>query len=189
MKQLYGRVGKGWYIFLFPFLAFLFSLSFASYWSIINNSFVSDDYSLISTASNVSLLDPRPLFTCMAPWFVRPVFMLTWWIQIQLFGTAPTPGHVINIMLHAGNASLLFLLLKRLRASTIAAVMAASLFVVSPLGPEAVTFVAGRSDLIPLFFILSSMIFYSVILKKTLVFQWQSLSLAFFLLYSQKKTQ
>lgn len=187
MKQLYGRVGKGWYIFLFPFLAFLFSLSFASYWSIINNSFVSDDYSLISTASNVSLLDPRPLFTCMAPWFVRPVFMLTWWIQIQLFGTAPTPGHVINIMLHAGNASLLFLLLKRLRASTIAAVMAAFLFVVSPLGPEAVTFVAGRSDLIPLFFILSSMIFYSVYLEKDSRFSMAvSIASVLFALFSKE---
>jgi len=166
MKQIFERGKREWFISLFPFLFFLFILSFASYWSIINNSFVSDDQSIISMADTASLLDPRPLFNCMVPWFVRPVFMMTWWIQIRIFGTAPTPGHVINIMLHAANASLLFLLLKRLSASTIAAAMAACLFVVTPLGPEAVTFVSGRSDLLPMFFILLTMTFYFIYLEK-----------------------
>ncbi|MFA5802320.1 MAG: hypothetical protein WC911_07570 [Thermoleophilia bacterium] len=166
IKQIFTREERVWFLFPFPFVVFLFILSFVSYWPIINNSFVSDDYSFISIYSDVTLSDPRPFLYSSIPDFVRPISMMTWWIQIQIFGTAPTPGHVINILLHAGNASLLFLLLKRLSASTIAAAFASCLFVVTPLGPEVVTFVTGRTDLLPMFFILLTLTFYFIYLEK-----------------------
>lgn len=45
---------------------------------------------------------------------VRPMLMLTFWMNYNLSGTQPLPYHVVNLLFHFINAILLFLLVRRL---------------------------------------------------------------------------
>lgn len=87
-------------------------------------------------------------------------------ILSHLFSSNPWPYHVVSALLHAGNAWLLFWLLKRLKASTVTAVLPALLFLLTPIAPEAVPWSYGYFDLFSLFFILISLCLYTVFLEQ-----------------------
>jgi tetratricopeptide (TPR) repeat protein len=85
---------------------------------------------------------------------------LTWW-SLQLDVTAwnmaggelnPRAFHLTNVLLHAANAGLLFLALRRLTVATAAAAATALLFAVHPLRVESVAWVSERKDVLSTFF-------------------------------------
>ena len=93
--------------------------------------------------------------------------MLSIWLVLShLFSTNPLPYHLLSVTLHAGNAWLIFWLLRRFKARTVTAVLPALLFLLSPITPEAVTWSSGYFDLFSLFFILLGLCFYTVFLER-----------------------
>ncbi len=78
-----------------------------------------------------------------------------------LFGKSPAGFHVFNILLHALNSFLVFVLLYELFKSKKLAWTASLLFLVLPIHVEAVTFISGRSDLLAFALSVFCLLFYS----------------------------
>jgi protein O-mannosyl-transferase len=76
----------------------------------------------------------------------RPLSMATFWIQAQLTGLSVPGLRLANVALHAGVAVALVALLLRLGVSTLAALLAAAVFLVHPSITEPVMWLNGRHD-------------------------------------------
>ena len=88
---------------------------------------------------------------------------LTWcslMLDAQIFGTGPLGPHLTNVILHAANAVLLLLLLRRLTGVLWPAAIVAAVFAVHPLRVESVAWVAERKDVLSgLFFMLTLLMY------------------------------
>ena len=82
---------------------------------------------------------------------------LTWLSHITdcaLFGLEPAGHHAINVLLHAANTVLLFLLLRRMTGDVWRPAIVSALFGWHPLHVESVAWVAERKDVLSTFFFL-----------------------------------
>ena len=78
----------------------------------------------------------------------HPLTWLSHMADVTLFGPGPGPAHLVNAACHAGNAILVFLVLRSATGSTWRSALAAALFAVHPLRVESVAWVAERKDLL-----------------------------------------
>jgi tetratricopeptide (TPR) repeat protein len=86
----------------------------------------------------------------------HPLTWISHMVDCQFYGLNPGGPHLTNILLHATNAILLFLVLRQLTASLWRSAFVAALFAIHPLRVESVAWVAERKDLLSgLFFILT----------------------------------
>jgi protein O-mannosyl-transferase len=86
----------------------------------------------------------------------NPLVWLSHMADCQLYGVAPGGHHVTNLLLHAANALLLFLLLKRMTGALWRSGLAAAIFAWHPLHVESVAWVSERKDVLStLFFLLT----------------------------------
>ena len=92
---------------------------------------------------------------------LRPFVALTYQVAAQWNPASPVPQHLVNVMLHAGNALLVFGIATRAAGlSTVAALVAGVTFAVLPMQTESVAWVTGRVDSMPAFFYLSAFFLY-----------------------------
>jgi Flp pilus assembly protein TadD len=87
----------------------------------------------------------------------HPLTWLSLMLDAQLFGKGPVGPHLTNLLLHATNTVLLFLLLRRLTAATWRSALVAALFALHPLHVESVAWVTERKDVLSAFFGLLSL--------------------------------
>ena len=73
-------------------------------------------------------------------------------LACQLFGLNPWGHHLINVLLHAANTALVFLLFQRLTRATWRSLLLAALFGWHPLRVESVAWVTERKDVLSTFF-------------------------------------
>lgn len=88
---------------------------------------------------------------------------LTWishQTMVSLFGTEPAPHHALNVFLHALNACLLLLLLRRMTDQGWRAFAVALLFAIHPLHAESVAWITERKDVLSLAFCLLALLTY-----------------------------
>lgn len=89
---------------------------------------------------------------------------LTWashMLDCQIFGLNPAGHHAVNVILHAVNATLLFVLLLRATQLPWRSFFVAALFAVHPLNVETVAWVSERKSLLCMFFSLLCVAFYA----------------------------
>jgi hypothetical protein len=104
-----------------------------------------------------------------------PLTRLTWSLNYVLGGMNPWGYHLVNVVLHAANAVLFYVVARRLLAAAItegaqagrrapdlcaAAAVAALVFGVHPLRVEPVAWISGRADVLCAFFVLLSTMAY-----------------------------
>jgi protein O-mannosyl-transferase len=82
----------------------------------------------------------------------HPVTMLTHMLDCELSGVRPGWPHLVNVLLHAANAALLFLVLSRMTQTLWRSAFVAALFAVHPLHVESVAWVAERKDVLSTLF-------------------------------------
>jgi Tfp pilus assembly protein PilF len=119
---------------------------------------------------------------------VRPLLMLTYWLNARSLATDTYSYHVINVLLHCAAGALMFFIVRRfLELSGFEAVrrnwlagFAAAIFLLHPVQTEAVAYVAGRSETLSVTFFLAA---YAVFLcRRSTVVSW-GVTAAVFLLF------
>jgi len=118
--------------------------------------FLADDFGLLRAAQ----LAAGPLDVArMLPLkiFYRPVSLLVWWLGLHLWNGAPLGYHLVGLLLHTANTSLLYLLARRYTGSAYGGLMAALLFALHPFHLEPTLWPAAQPDLLCTAFCLSSL--------------------------------
>ncbi|TSK05007.1 MAG: tetratricopeptide repeat protein [Geobacter sp.] len=127
------------------------------------NGFVLDDEMIIvNNPQTLSLRNvPDVLFApdLVKPYY-RPLNRATYLFDYQIAGMDPAWYHGVNIVIHFGNALLLYLICRRLLSDRWAALAVGLLFAVHPANSEAVNWVSARNTLMALFFSLASLLAY-----------------------------
>jgi tetratricopeptide (TPR) repeat protein len=131
-------------------------VAFALYYPALRGDFVLDDLPLRLAAGVRS----HPLVGWISE--PRPVLVLSYGLNQVLFGASPAAYHVVNVLIHALNAFLVFLVIRRLleragwsdRQRWVASAAGALLFLVHPLQTESVSYIAGRSESLAAAFLL-----------------------------------
>ena len=95
----------------------------------------------------------------------HPMTWLSMMLDATLFGAGPVAPHVINVLLHAANSVLLFLLFLRMTGAIWRSAAVGMLFAVHPLHVESVAWVAERKDVLSAFFGLLSLLCYARYVK------------------------
>jgi tetratricopeptide (TPR) repeat protein len=90
----------------------------------------------------------------------HPVTWFSHLLDWQLFGPSALGHHLVNVLLHAANAILLFYVLQRLTSQFWASAAVAALFAVHPLQVESVAWVSQRKDVLSMFFMLLTILTY-----------------------------
>jgi hypothetical protein len=78
----------------------------------------------------------------------RPLRQTMFAVEYQLFGLDPRGYHVVNVVLHALNSVLVFVVCRRLTGDVAGAFLIGLLFSVHPLTTEVVANITGRTDLL-----------------------------------------
>ena len=110
----------------------------------------------------------------------HPLTWLSLMLDAQLFGTGPIGPHLTNIILHAANTVLLFLLLRRLiglrsgatatQTGTLwACAFVAAIFGIHPLHVESVAWVSERKDVLSGLFFMLTLLMYTRYVELTSV--------------------
>jgi len=92
----------------------------------------------------------------------RPLTTLSYLFNYAILGGADRPAsyHALNLLLHAANVLLVWLLVARVTRKDDAAFAAAAIWAVLPLSVEAVTNIVGRADLLAAFGVLAGLLVY-----------------------------
>jgi Flp pilus assembly protein TadD len=128
------------------------ALLFAVYRPILPGSFLMDDHRLIG--SDNPLVNGQ--FTPRSIWFQTDFTLTTfgWWLQRLAWGENPAGYHVVDLLLQAAGAILLWRLLARLKIP--GAWLAAAIFAIHPVGVNSVARIAEQKNTLSLpFFLLS----------------------------------
>ncbi len=78
----------------------------------------------------------------------QPLTWLSHMLDVELFGVEPAGPHLVNALLHAANAALLFAVLRALTGALGRSAVVALLFAVHPLHVESVAWIAERKDVL-----------------------------------------
>jgi Flp pilus assembly protein TadD len=111
----------------------------------------------------------------------HPLTWLSHMLDVTLFGLEAGPHHLMNVLLHAANACLLFSVLKKMTLSTWSSCMAAAVFAVHPINVESVAWIAERKNLLSTFFFFGSIFAYLRYVKTAVLLDY-GLMLVVFLL-------
>ena len=146
-----------------PLLALLL-LGFLAYAPSFQVFFLADDYTFIHVAHQMGLLEL--LSHAGEGGFLRPLVLTAFWVDYRLWGLNPAGYHFTNVLFHSLSGvwiyAITLLLTESIPTFTPArrqgmAILAASIFLLLPSHPEAVTWIAGRSDVLATFFYLASL--------------------------------
>jgi len=130
----------------------------AVFWRAADFYFLSDDFILLKYARSFSYNFHTLFATPGGDGFYRPLAYVSMALTSAWAGVNPAYWHWIGIALHAVNSILVFFLAWTLGLPRFASAFAAALFAVHGTRPEAVIWVATRSDLLATFFVLIALI-------------------------------
>ena len=129
---------------------------FVVYTPLLDAGYIWDDNALVT--DNLTL---RSLNGLWRVWFVPgatpqyyPVTYSSFWLEYQLFGLDPAFSHVLNVLLHALNAFVLWRLLRFVGVP--GAWLAAALFALHPVYVESVAWISERKNVLSGLFYLTS---------------------------------
>ncbi len=132
---------------------------FVCYSSVVRNQYVlfDDNYYITENPHIKSGLSWQAVKWAFTSYYQSNWHPLTWLshaLDISLFGLKPAGPHLENVLLHALNAALLFLLLQFATGFRWRSLMVAALFALHPINVESVAWAAERKNVLSAFFFL-----------------------------------
>src|SRR5437764_1214142 len=125
--------------YVFGVVAALLYLAFVTYGPALRGPFVYDDF-------NLPFYNPLFRTENFMLWVgsVRPLLMLSYWLNFQLSGREPYSYHLVNLLLHLANTGAVYLITRKIltKASLdqpireTLAVIASAIFLLHPLQTE-----------------------------------------------------
>jgi Tfp pilus assembly protein PilF len=148
----------------------LILLTLATYWPVRSHQFIYYDDPAFTTQNpdiQRGLTWQTVVYAFSNPiagnW--HPLTTLSHALDCQFFGIKPMAHHLVNVLIHALNAALLFLVLRSLTGAIWRSALVAAIFALHPLRVESVAWVAERKDLLSGFFFLLTLWAYSGYVK------------------------
>jgi len=137
-------------------VSLIIALTCIAYFPVTYAGYIWDDDDYVT--ENPLLFDAQGLwdiwFSIKQPSQYFPLTYTSFWFEYRVWGLHPLGYHINNVLLHAANACLIWLILKRLRVS--GALAGALLFAVHPVHVESVAWVTERKNtLSTLFYLLA----------------------------------
>ena len=129
-------------------VAVLFLLTFAVFANTFQNDWTYDDIPVVLDNPDIRSLENFLQNT----YDVRPLRELSYMLDYTLFGTDPAGYHVQQLLWHAANGCLLFLLMSCLGLPPLYGFLGSCLFLFHPVQVESVASIGHRKELLPLFF-------------------------------------
>ncbi|MCX6976612.1 MAG: hypothetical protein NTX04_01465, partial [Verrucomicrobia bacterium] len=144
----------------------LFALVLAVYSHAFHCEFIDfdDNTHVFANPSVLAGLHPRSIFWVFSHFIAAQWIPLTWlshMLDVSLFGTDPAFHHLTNLILHAFNSLLVFLVWQRLTRDPWPSLAVALLFAVHPINVESVAWIAERKNLLSSTFWLLALAAYS----------------------------
>ena len=99
-------------------------------------------------------------FTAMRAGYWMPLIWISHMVDVQIYGMNAGGHHVTNVILHAINTALLFVVLLRLTGARWPSAVVAALFAAHPLHVESVAWITERKDVLSTVFWLLTMLAY-----------------------------
>jgi tetratricopeptide (TPR) repeat protein len=144
----------------------LAAITFAVYWPVHSHEFVRyDDDTYVTHNPNVkSGLSWQGIKWAFTTGYASNWHPLTWLshqLDYTLFAGNSAAHHLVNVLFHAANTLLLFIVLSRMTKSLWPGAFVAALFALHPLHVESVAWVAERKDILSTLFWLLTMLSYA----------------------------
>ncbi len=146
--------------------AALFTLTLLVFLPVWHHEFVAFDDPLYVTGNRqvqagLTWRGLRWAFTTSHAGNWHPLTWLSHMADVQFFGHGATGPHLMNVLLHAMNAVLVFALLRRCTGATWRSAIVAAFFALHPLRVESVAWVSERKDVLSACFFLLSVLAYA----------------------------
>lgn len=161
MRPLENLMCKTWFppavllVAVFLVYAACFTHEFIPMWDdslyILNNEDI----------KGVSLHNLKSAFTTSYGGNYAPLHIISYMFDYSLWGLSPAGFIATNVVLHALNGYLLYLLLSSSTGTSTASLLAAMFFCVHPVQVESVAWISERKNMLSLFFMLLAMICYA----------------------------
>jgi protein O-mannosyl-transferase len=116
----------------------------------------------------------------------HPMTWLSYLLDSSMFGQNPTGYHTTNLLLHAANAVLLFLILQRATGFTWRSLGVATLFALHPINVESVAWIAERRNVLSMFFFMLTLAAYGWYARRPSIWRYLGVTLAFALALMSK---
>ena len=137
------------------------------------NPFIWDDHGLIignpliKSFGNVAQIFQSNVLGGRGESFYRPLQMLSYALDYQLWGLNPVGFHLTNALLHAASGIVLFFLIDALFFRRGVSFLTALFFLVHPVQTESVVYISSRADLLAAFFMLLACLCYKKYLDQS----------------------
>jgi tetratricopeptide (TPR) repeat protein len=146
-------------------IALLFAACLAIYGQTVGFGFINLDdnlyvYQNSYVASGLNLASLKWAFTTFHSANWHPLTWISHMLDVSLFGMKPGVQHFINVLFHAANSVLVFVVFVRLTGDTWKSAIVAFLFAVHPAHVESVAWISERKDVLSTLFWLLTMLAY-----------------------------
>jgi len=171
---------KTWFGENYLILILLAVLVFASYLNGLKSEFLSDDIATIRDNAEITTTK----FAFAAPFIFLRGFL--YFVTANIFGKIPAAFRFPNILFHIGVTWLFYFLICKTVSKRVA-IFSSAVFAVHPLLSESVTWISGGYYPMYGFFVLLSLVFYSLSKKTDKLYYW-SLTAFLLALFTSERT-
>ena len=109
----------------------------------------------------------------------HPITWLSYALDCQIFGLNPAGPHAINVLLHAANAVLLFLILESATGLAWRSLAVAALFALHPINVESVAWISERKTVLSMLFFLLALAAYGWYTRRPGVGRYLAVTIAY----------